>query len=288
MTMVWNRINTFILFSILFALLAVIAMLATDARGGPLDPPGSPGATDGVLRPGTPISGPTTISQPGYYYLTRNISVTGSQTAIVIDAEDVTLDLAGFTISGGLLPGGAGILLNQPNAEILNGRIAKFYINIDNDVLEGRAYIHDIVLAEAASRAVEVSASSVLRDCVVVRSSGEGVVIEGDNSSVTGCAVLDNQLNGIFVIGKRNIIERNSLASNGRTFAPIDIAGIRLFGERNVVRGNTLNEPWVPALYNTGLRNSIFENAALCYDGIIKGDPIGTYYAANICLPVVP
>lgn len=288
MTMVWNRINTFILFSILFALLAVIAMLATDARGGPLDPPGSPGATDGVLRPGTPISGPTTISQPGYYYLTRNISVAGSQTAIVIDAENVTLDLAGFTISGGLLPGGAGILVNERYAEILNGTIAKFYINIDDATPVGRAYIHDIVLADSASRAVEVSGNSVLRDCVVVNSNGEGVVIKGDNSSVTGCAVLGNQLNGIFVIGNFNIIERNSLAVNGHAFPPNDIAGIRLFGYRNVVRGNTLNEPWIPALYNTGTGSSIIENAGLCYNGIIKGDPIDTAYAANICLPVVP
>ena len=75
-------------------------MLATGALGGPLDPPGVPGSTDSVRLPGTPISGPTTIAQSGHYYLTRDISVPRLVSGVVISANDVSLDLGGFTISG--------------------------------------------------------------------------------------------------------------------------------------------------------------------------------------------
>jgi hypothetical protein len=49
MAAIWTRVNTLLLSLVLFALLGVIAMLATDARGGPLDPPGPPGSTGKTL-----------------------------------------------------------------------------------------------------------------------------------------------------------------------------------------------------------------------------------------------
>ena len=55
--------------------LLVVAALAGAIEGGPLDPPGPPASTDGVLRPGTPISAlPITLNQPGSYYLTHNLA----------------------------------------------------------------------------------------------------------------------------------------------------------------------------------------------------------------------
>jgi hypothetical protein len=59
--------------------------------------PGAPLARAGAGA--APISGPTTISSPGTYRLTRDIEADG--TAITIAARDVTLDLAGFTITYG-------------------------------------------------------------------------------------------------------------------------------------------------------------------------------------------
>ena len=50
------RITNVLLALVLLALLAVILMLATGVRGGPLDPGGAPGSTPGVRLPGTPIS----------------------------------------------------------------------------------------------------------------------------------------------------------------------------------------------------------------------------------------
>jgi hypothetical protein len=104
--------------------------LSTAFAQGSLTPPGAPAPTMKSLaqiEPRTAItnSGAVTISQPGSYYLTANITVNFGD-AITIATNDVTLDLNGFTISS-TTPGagGAGILLAGGNADIsiLNGHI---------------------------------------------------------------------------------------------------------------------------------------------------------------------
>jgi hypothetical protein len=53
---------------------ALVATLARDVIGGPLDPPGPPASTQPVVEPRTPISSiPYTISAPGSYFLTKNL-----------------------------------------------------------------------------------------------------------------------------------------------------------------------------------------------------------------------
>jgi hypothetical protein len=99
-----ERIHSLLLVLTLLTGLAIVAMLATGVRAGPLDPPGSPASTDGVREPGTAISAiPFTITQPGRYYLTRNLTDTPDDVAngVTIQADNVTLDLHGFTLTGG-------------------------------------------------------------------------------------------------------------------------------------------------------------------------------------------
>src|SRR6185295_16428367 len=76
--------------------------LSTALAQGPLTPPGAPAPTmktlDQVEARTLISSAPFTISQPGSYYLTANLTVS-SGNAITIAASGVTLDLNGFTIS---------------------------------------------------------------------------------------------------------------------------------------------------------------------------------------------
>jgi hypothetical protein len=51
-------------------------------------------------REATKIKACQTISQPGSYELVDNLTVTGFADCLVITANDVTIDLAGFLISG--------------------------------------------------------------------------------------------------------------------------------------------------------------------------------------------
>jgi hypothetical protein len=75
---------------------------------------------------GTKISSlPLTINTPGFYYLTGNLSYTGTSTnAITVTSDDVTIDLMGFEISGpGLsFSANAGIaVIGHHNVEVRNG-----------------------------------------------------------------------------------------------------------------------------------------------------------------------
>ena len=85
--------------------------------------------TDSVRLPGTPISGPTTITQPGHYYVTRDITAApGSTWAIMIDADDVSIDLGGFTLSGDDTIGSAGLFVqaSRQRISISNGTVRDF------------------------------------------------------------------------------------------------------------------------------------------------------------------
>jgi hypothetical protein len=96
--------------------------------------------------PGTPItSAPYTISQSGSYYLSNNISVS-SGNAITISANNVTLDLNGFTISSTAASAtGAAILLDAvTNVAIYNGHISSGVTNSYAGVFGGGGFVEGI------------------------------------------------------------------------------------------------------------------------------------------------
>ena len=101
--------------------------LSTCFAQGSLTPPGTPAPTMKSLdqiEARTPITNTAslvTISQPGSYYLTANLTVSTGD-GIDINTNDVTLDLNGFTIrSTAASATGTGILLNNGWTDITIG-----------------------------------------------------------------------------------------------------------------------------------------------------------------------
>jgi hypothetical protein len=85
---------------------------------------------------GTKISSlPYTITAPGFYYLSGNLSTTG-QMGIWVNANNVTIDLMGFTLTGpgnnsDDLPNGIHIP-GRHNVEIRNGTVCNFWHGISD------------------------------------------------------------------------------------------------------------------------------------------------------------
>ena len=177
----------------------------------------------GRVSPGFPV----TISQPGSYRLTGNLEVAdAASTAIHITADNVTLDLNGFTISGpNVCTGspvrctfsgtGVGILAVAPV-----GVVSPANIKIMNGVVKGMGG-HGIRMLGDATMVQNVTAVSNGGPGIVV---GEGSVIDsfvklnGSGSAIVGLIVrgctANNNVFGITVrpggIATGNVANGNS------------------------------------------------------------------------------
>jgi nitrous oxidase accessory protein NosD len=261
MATVWTRINALLL---LLVLLAVVGLLAERAAGGPLDPPGAPGSTDSVQLPGTPISSvPYTISEPGHYYLTRDLSFSGG-TAITVAQDNVSLDLGGFTLSG---TGGNGIAYSGVRSDIAieNGTVRGFEYGIDlstslrvtlrnltvidNDsgirVGAGGA-LSELIVRENTQNGIEIYQTSMdfgtdVRDSVISHNGLWGIVNYANNVRIADNLIAANYL-GVFLDNPAswNSIIDNQLVGNVNGIVLWPGANVNVVA-RNLILGSTLN-----------------------------------------------
>jgi hypothetical protein len=177
---------------------AVVAVWAVTSlvglvRAGPMDPPGPPGGTMKTLiavEPRTAIwqpgagDFPIIIDQPGSYYLGENITGEAGKDGIHIRADNVTLDLNGFTLKGA--EGGASF--NGIAVPLTLGNVNN--LAVYNGVIEG--WGGDGICGEApCGTAARVRVSDVR----VMSNGGNGLSING--GVVTRVRALGNTLNGI-------------------------------------------------------------------------------------------
>jgi hypothetical protein len=176
---------------------------------GSLTPPGAPAPTMKTLQqvePRVPIStAPFTISQPGSYYLTTNLSVSGGN-AITIATNGVTLDLNGFTIASTAPSAtGYGIYINSGlrNIAIQNGHIQGGVTNNGSGVFSGPGFgygiyysgvpqnvrVSDVSVSGCQYHGIYVGdgASTTVENCVVGTVGSVGIVA----STIRGCVALD-------------------------------------------------------------------------------------------------
>lgn len=237
--------------------LAGAAAFARLAHAGPLDPPAGPVAptgvtlsdvaarasatAQGVAEPRTPISAQTTpsdsiflyvIAAPGSYYLTGDIT---AGAAIRIQADDVTLDLCGFTLRAADAGFGAGVNVVGNRVSIRNGSIVGFQYGVYASSSRTDTVVEDL-RTNCTARGVMLSNRSIARRCVCVGSS-TGIETSANNSVVADCIVAGPGDVGIWA-NSSCIVERCHVSGVNR--------GIVASGQANRIVACT-------AVSNTGL-----------------------------------
>lgn len=261
MAATWNRINTLILLLVLFALVSLIGMLAAGVSGGPLDPPGAPGSTDGVRRPGTPISSlPFSITQPGYYYVTRNLTGPAGTDGVIISSDNVTLDLGGFTLFGtsktadGVRVAGTRVGIRVHNGSLEGWNTALRMSSAHYSRVDNVRVTRNII-------GMTIGTVSQISDCNASFSDLYGIL--ATESEVHHCIIANNGTSGIDLVHK-NFFHHNHVFFNNITLN-VDAAGVHVSGSDNVIADNNLGEQangfslllGVASLDNLAVRNSL-------------------------------
>jgi hypothetical protein len=120
---------------------------------------------------------PYPINSPGFYYVTGNLTC-ASGNGITVSADDVTIDLMGFRLSG--TTGGSGVWMNgRKNVEVRNG------------TFKGWGAVISESQSGSGHRVLNVRADT----------NSIGIFLYGLGHLVKGCTALSNASYGIFVEG---------------------------------------------------------------------------------------
>jgi parallel beta-helix repeat protein len=162
------------------------------------------------------------ISQPGSYCLGSNTVGESGKNGIRIDADNVTLDLAGFAVLGvsGSLN---GILINTHfHIVIRNGSISGW----SSAGLEGTAgslaRIEDLRTDANGGNGLVINSGSQVNNCVAAQNGGVGIAVS-NNVLVTGCV---SSLNGGHGFGLGTACTIKACLAFGNTGAGISTGGV--------------------------------------------------------------
>jgi hypothetical protein len=221
--------------------LVMVAGLGANAHAQNLSQAGP--ATDAVTGISQPGSFPIKITKSGSYRLNSNLTVKNSAAnAIDVNVANVTIDLSGFTITGGLIAingltqgaanttvsngsitGSAGGVILDTGAVVRNVRVTNLTgvggncgaIKCGADcTATGDSTYNDTVCDLAG--AITVGANSlVLNSTASDTTGGSGIVVGVDgNSSISGNTANGNASDGIEIDGPGVIITHNTANSN--------------------------------------------------------------------------
>lgn len=201
---------------------------------------------------------PATISTPGFYFITKDLSSSDSSSpGITISADNVTLDLMGFSLIGpGAIHGSSyGIHMDgNSNVEIRNGTVRNF---------PGTG------IYEPSS--APTTAGHRILNMRIRGNGGYGIRVVGANHTIEQCTVWENEQAGISVgIGAN--VSNNSSYNNGDGI--MTGGGARITG--NVCYDNTRYGIYT-AFGATVTNNSSYSNGGI---GIYL---VGNCYADQNC-----
>lgn len=243
---------------------------------GPLSPPGGPVAStyktlndvepriaiNSVNTPGGASAAVHLINQPGSYYLSGNITAAAGKSAILITANNVTIDLNGFTINGVT---GTTQALIQITGDAANAGDPRGNVAIKSGTVRGgggdginastnaasRVRLDNVIACNNAGDGFDLASWCTFQDCTSISNGGIGFRAT-DNVVGHGCTARANNQDE-WSIGNSgsltNCIADNASGSgygfkigSGNTLTGCTAIGSALdSGVRAVAAGNTFN-----------------------------------------------
>lgn len=195
---------------------------------GSLTPPGAPTPTMKTLdqvEARTPLSSiPFVISSPGSYYLTTNLTGTSGQSGFTIAADNVTLDLNGFTLTGSGSQSGILVSGARRNLTVMNGTLQnwtqrgvfatnatgstfarlRLLNNPAHGMWVGRNNVVKECVATANTVGIETGPGCVVTDCNIFQNNGCGLRV-AVGSRVAQCNTVSNLFYGIITTGHAQV-----------------------------------------------------------------------------------
>ncbi|MBU4231376.1 MAG: right-handed parallel beta-helix repeat-containing protein [Desulfobacterales bacterium] len=172
---------------------------------------------------GTKITSlPYTINQPGYYYFGGNlaVSLTGNNAAITVNANNVTLDLMGFSLSNTYAssPAGYGIrMIGRTNVEIRNGTIVKFQEGIWESSTSGANHVLSNLRLNNCSDAIFLQGKNHLVKNCTASNNYFGIAI--NSGTISNCVACDNTNIGIRLTGAGSVLGNIAYNNTTRNFS---------------------------------------------------------------------
>jgi parallel beta-helix repeat protein len=178
--------------------------------------------------------------------LTADLTCGPGQTALIIGASNITLDLGGYTISGpftgSLQTGGIGVLVASPytNVTIRNGTIRGFGIGVRLDTTSGNT-VRNLTLVQNVRGVDVANANNNIIEKNRIEGSGLDAIRLGGVSS--GNVVRQNTLTGnVFGISvtddtSNNTVTQNTVTGGGAFGIAVFTSGTGNVVSRNIVSG---------------------------------------------------
>jgi parallel beta-helix repeat protein len=183
---------------------------------GPLVPPGPPGPTMKTLdqiEPRQPIGVlPFEITTPGAYYVTGNLKGVSAKDGITISADNVTIDLSGFSLTGGADTLAAiKVSASFQGITVTHGSIIGWQKGIAATTA-ARARFENLSISSCTGNGLESGAATTIIQCDVSGTGGDGVNV-GASSAIRESTAARATGNGI-VVGINSVVGRCNVISN--------------------------------------------------------------------------
>jgi hypothetical protein len=237
-------------------------------------------ALAGNVTPGDTPGFPVTISQPGSYRLSGNLTVPDSlTTAVQITANDVTLDLNGFSIIGPTVCtpnptmcnfSGGGVGVHAGSFTV--GVVAPNGVKVMNGTVRGMGF-----------HGVRLIGNQTVVERVIAHSNGGPGIVVGDGSVIDSVASLNGS--GAALVGA--IVRGSTAVENATVGIFLRNNGVASGNVANANGSDGLRVTTGTAVGNTANNNKGFGIDAACPSSItgntVVGNQSGSIRTTGVC-----